>query len=388
MRKILLCLLAAALTVGVIHELPPTTALAQTPRKTTLALMDLTTTGISKSEGAILTDALLSYLVNTNYYEIVERSKRDEILKEQGFAQSGACNETACLIEVGKYLSVQKMIGGSVGKFGQTWTVNIRLLDVKTGKVEKACIKNYKGEMDQLLNYMNDIAQEIVQATGITKQQIEAFRQKEVADSIATAQAEQVRLKAVAEAQWQAEQARMAQEKAVQDSIDAAQAAIWQAELEVQRIAEAEMARKQFVADSIAAEARKTKLKMPTFTYSTLGGTAILAGITYLYYTGANDSYNKYLSATTSDEAVKYWDETESKNKTAALYSYAAIGVGAVNLVSWFLRKKAHPELSALAPELNLSFNLTPSPLPTSFAIATADRSRGDGGWVTLTWRF
>ncbi|MBI4727521.1 hypothetical protein HY768_09970, partial [candidate division TA06 bacterium] len=69
-----------------------TAAFAQTPRKTTLAVMDLSTTGISKSDGAILTDALLSYLVNTNYYEIVERSKRDEILKEQGFAQSGACN--------------------------------------------------------------------------------------------------------------------------------------------------------------------------------------------------------------------------------------------------------------------------------------------------------
>lgn len=164
--------------------LTATSALAQTPRKTTLAVMDLTTTGISKSEGAILTDALLSYLVNTNYYEIVERSKRDEILKEQGFAQSGACNETACLIEAGKYLSVQKMVGGSVGKFGETWTVNVRLLDVKTGKVEKACIKNYIGKMDQLLNYMDDISREIVQTTGITKQQIEAFRQKEVADSV------------------------------------------------------------------------------------------------------------------------------------------------------------------------------------------------------------
>ena len=275
MRKLALFFLVVAFTASIVF--------AQTPRKTTLALMDLTTTGISKSEGAILTDALLSYLVNTNYYEIVERSKRDEILKEQGFAQSGACNETACLIEVGKYLSVQKMIGGSVGKFGQTWTVNIRLLDVRTGKVEKACIKNYRGEMDQLLNYMDGIAQEIVQATGLTKQQIEAFRQKEIADSLAAAQAEQARLAALAEAQWQAEQQRLAAEKAIQDSIAAAQAAIRQAELAAQRKAEAERARKQFVADSIAAEARKTKLKMPALTYSTLGGTAVLAGITYLY---------------------------------------------------------------------------------------------------------
>ena len=357
-----------------------TSLFAQTPRKTTLALMDLTTTGISKSEGAILTDALLSYLVNTNYYEIVERSKRDEILKEQGFAQSGACNESACLIEVGKYLSVQKMIGGSVGKFGQTWAINIRLLDVKTGKVDRAYIKSYKGEMDQLLEYMNEIARELVQTSGPTKEQLEAMRQKEIADSLAAARAEQARLAALAEAQWQAEQQRLADEKAVQDSIDAAQAAIRQAELAAQRKAQAEQARKQYVADSIAAEARKTKLKIPALTYSTLGGTAILAGITYLYYSGAKDSYNKYLAATTSDEAVKYWDESDSKNKTAALCSYAAIGVGAVNLVSWFLRKKAHPELSVLTPELNLASELTP-------ALSYKRGSKDELG-VTLSWRF
>ena len=349
MRKLLLLALWLAAVM---------TAQAQTPRKITLALMDLTTTGISKSEGAILTDALLSYLVNTNYYDIVERSKRDEILKEQGFAQSGACNETACLIEVGKYLSVQKMIGGSVGKFGQTWAINIRLLDVKTGKVDRAYIKSYKGEMDQLLEYMNEIARELVQTSGPTKEQLEAMRRKEIADSIAAAQAEQVRQAALAEAQWQAEQQRLAAEKAVQDSIDAAHA---------------ELFRKQFVADSIAVEARKTKLKMPALTYGTMGGTALLAGVTYLYYSGAKDSYNKYLAATTSDEAVKYWDESDSKNKTAALCSYAAIGVGAVNLVSWFIRKKAHPELSGL------DINLTPAPLPSR---------EGAGGWVTLTWRF
>ena len=339
LRKLCLCAIGLVLA---------TVAFSQTPRKTTLALMDLAVTGISKSEGAILTDALLSYLVNTNYYDIVERSKRDEILKEQGFALSGACNETACLIEVGKYLSVQKMIGGTVGKLGNTWTVNIRLLDVKTGKVEKACIKYYKGEIDQLLSTWNNIAQEIVQASGPTKEQIEAMRQKAVADSAAAAQAEQSR-----------------------------QAAKRQAELEAQRKAQAELARKKFVADSIAAEAGKTKLKMPVLTYSTLGGTVVLAGMTYLYYAGAQDSYDKYNAATTAEDAATYRDEAESKDKTAAICSYAAIGTGTVYLASLFLRKKAHPELTkqtALVPSFDLSLLSLPS--------------RGGKGGVTLSWRF
>lgn len=337
LRKLCLC------AIGLVFA---TVAFSQTPRKTTLAVMDLAATGISQSDGAILTDALLSYLVNTNYYEIVERSKRDEILKEQGFALSGACSETSCLLEIGKYLSVQKMIGGSIGKLGGTWTVNIRLLDINTGKVEKACMKYYKGEIDQMLGYMNDIAQEIIQASGPTKEQIEAMRQKAVADSAAAAQAEQSR-----------------------------QAAKRQAELEASRKAQAELARKKFVADSLAAEARRTKLKMPVLTYSTLGGTVILAGLTYLYYTSAQDSYDKYIAATTAEDAATYRDEAESKDNAAAICSYAAIGVGAVNIVSWFLRKKAHPELSRQS-----AVELTPS-------LSCKRGSKGELN-AALTWRF
>ncbi len=359
-----LCLTALCLVLA-------TVAFAQTPRKITLAVMDLAATGISKNDGAILAEALLSYLVNTNYYEIVERSKRDEILKEQGFALSGACNETACLIEIGKFLAVQKMVGGSIGKLGNTWTVNIRLLDVKTGKVDKACMKYYKGEIDQMLGYMNDIAQEIIAAGGPTKEQLEAIRQKSTEDSIATAKAEQ---------------ARLIRQKAVQDSLVLVETANKQR-------ADKERLRKQFVTDSLVAEAKKTKLKMPVLTYSTLGGSVLLAGITYLYYAGAQDSYDKYNAATTPEDAATFRDETESKNTTAAICSYAAIGTGTVYIVSLFLRKKAHPELSkqtAIVPEINLTSAYTDRPLTPSKVEGAlkAPSLAGKGLGLGLTWRF
>lgn len=136
-------------------------ALGQTKARTTLGVMDLSSAGLSADESRILTDALLTGLVNAGVYDIVERSRRDEILREQGFQQTGACSEASCLVEIGKYLAVQKMVGGSVGKFGGTWTVNIRLLDVQTGRVEQAVSRNYQGEMDGLLTAMQQAAAEL-----------------------------------------------------------------------------------------------------------------------------------------------------------------------------------------------------------------------------------
>lgn|GEM_PF-5134384 len=130
--------------------------------KPTIAIMDLQCQGLSATETVLLTDRLLSEIGKIGTYDIVERAKRDEILKEQGFTQSGSCDEASCLVEVGKYLSAQKMIGGSIGKFGEVWVINLRLVDVSSGRVEKMVDKDFAGEQIGLLLLMKDAAGELV----------------------------------------------------------------------------------------------------------------------------------------------------------------------------------------------------------------------------------
>jgi len=74
----------------------------------------------------------------------------DEILTEQGFQQSG-CTTTECAVEVGKMLNVQKMVSGTIGKLGRTWTMDIALIDVETSHIEKSFFQDYKGEIDDYL---------------------------------------------------------------------------------------------------------------------------------------------------------------------------------------------------------------------------------------------
>jgi len=129
--------------------------------KPTAAVLDFTGTGISQMEAVTLTQRLASELVKTDALIIVERSQMSEIMDEQGLQQSG-CTSAECAAEIGALLGVQKMITGSFGKIGNTYTIDARMFSVETGETEKTVNKNYKGEVDGLLAQIEIVAWELV----------------------------------------------------------------------------------------------------------------------------------------------------------------------------------------------------------------------------------
>jgi hypothetical protein len=84
-----------------------------------------------------------------------------EIMDEQGFQQSG-CTSAECAAEIGALLGVQKMITGSFGKIGNTYTIEARMFAVESGQTEKTVSKTYKGEVDGLLPQIQIVAWELV----------------------------------------------------------------------------------------------------------------------------------------------------------------------------------------------------------------------------------
>ncbi len=125
------------------------------------AILDLKGRGISALEAASLTDRLRSELVNTGKVNIVERGQMEAILAEQNFQLLG-CTSDECAVEVGQLLGVNKMVAGSVGKVGSTYSIDIRIINVETGKIIRSVTRDYTGKIDNLLAEMKAIAQDIV----------------------------------------------------------------------------------------------------------------------------------------------------------------------------------------------------------------------------------
>ena len=128
----------------------------------TIAVLDFDGDGVSKSETRTLTNRLRDEMFKTGVYIVLDRGKMDEVLKEQEYQLSG-CVTSECAVEVGNMLGVQKMIGGSIGKVGNIYTISARIIDVETGKVLKSAKYDNIDNIETLLTQgMQEIALKLV----------------------------------------------------------------------------------------------------------------------------------------------------------------------------------------------------------------------------------
>jgi TolB-like protein len=107
---------------------------ASDQQKISIAVLELAGGGISPHEIQGMTSRLRSELFETRRFQVLERQQMDDILHEQGFQQNN-CTNTACVVQAGRLIGVQQMVAGSISKIGSIFTLDIRLIDVETGKV-------------------------------------------------------------------------------------------------------------------------------------------------------------------------------------------------------------------------------------------------------------
>ncbi|MBD3391647.1 MAG: hypothetical protein GF418_06325 [Chitinivibrionales bacterium] len=143
MKLMLSIMLAAAAGVPLAQEEAPVLDTAGSGRET-IAVLELHCNGIPGGECAGLSNRLRSELFETRRFDVVERSRMDDILKEQGFQQTG-CTDEACAIEIGQLLNVKAIALGSVDKVGSTISVTARLVDVSTGKIRHSVVEDCQG---------------------------------------------------------------------------------------------------------------------------------------------------------------------------------------------------------------------------------------------------
>jgi len=126
----------------------------------TLAVFDFEGKGISSSEAAALTDRFRSVLIATQKFTVVERDKINLILEEIGLQMSGVISEET-ISQAGKLLGVQQIITGSIGRIEDTYTVDLRIVNVETGKVIQSISENTSGSKENLIALLERLAKQL-----------------------------------------------------------------------------------------------------------------------------------------------------------------------------------------------------------------------------------
>jgi len=128
----------------------------------TIAVLNFTGKGVSQSEASTLTDRFRDELFKIGNYSLIERELMENILKEQNFQLSG-CASDECVIEVGNILGVKQIVGGSIGKVGDVFSVSVRIIDVESGQILNIANYDHVGKLGYLITSgMKSVAKDII----------------------------------------------------------------------------------------------------------------------------------------------------------------------------------------------------------------------------------
>ncbi len=117
-----------------------------------VAILDFESVGSEEHLGKAVSEIIRTELIGTRQFRVLERSQINKALSEQDFQKSGLINESTA-VEIGKLLGADLIIIGSVVKIGNSYTINSRMIDIKTG--EATLGKNVTGNDLNLLTSMS-----------------------------------------------------------------------------------------------------------------------------------------------------------------------------------------------------------------------------------------
>ena len=126
---------------------PPPVDISSQP---TLAILDFQGIGVSAQEAMVLTNRLGTHMVQLGRYQVIERGQMEQILTEQDFQMTG-CTSNECAVEIGQLIGAQQMLAGSFGKLGTVYTIDMRIIDVATGRILKTTSYDIEGSINLLL---------------------------------------------------------------------------------------------------------------------------------------------------------------------------------------------------------------------------------------------
>lgn len=163
---ILAFLLSFALSSSAAWAAPPSNAPASTGfKKTKIAVLDFQTQGeefATEDMGRIVAEWMITGLVETGRFDVIERRLLAKVLEEQKLGMTGLIDPESAA-QLGKILGVKTIVSGTILKLERTVEINARLINVDTASIV-AAEKVRATSASKLNDLVSQITGKIVQA--------------------------------------------------------------------------------------------------------------------------------------------------------------------------------------------------------------------------------
>lgn len=125
-------------------------------QKPKIAVLDFESIGGGREDfGRGVAEILRTALIETNKYTVIERGMLYKVINEQKLQVAGLTDPKAA-VEIGKMTGADTVVVGSVVKFGSSYTITPRFIDVKTAeaKVGKNLTCGSEEEIPETCNHI------------------------------------------------------------------------------------------------------------------------------------------------------------------------------------------------------------------------------------------
>jgi TolB-like protein len=107
--------------------------------------------GVDEITAKNITKRFSYELSKTKRFDLVEREMLEKILEEQKFQTASGCVADECAVEIGQMAGVSQIVVGGVDKILDSYSLNIRLIEVATGEIIYQDMDDYEGRVTDFI---------------------------------------------------------------------------------------------------------------------------------------------------------------------------------------------------------------------------------------------
>src|SRR6185436_18478025 len=125
---------------------------------TRVAVAGFKATGVDEILVENLTETFTTEAGKVAGFNIIGQNEIKDLVGYQAQQNMLGCDDAACMSDLAGALGVDMLIAGTVGKVGETFVVNVRIIDVKKAETKQRVGETIAGRADALLPYIRLVA--------------------------------------------------------------------------------------------------------------------------------------------------------------------------------------------------------------------------------------
>lgn len=124
-----------------------------------LTVLPFEVTGITAEQSRLIEQAVAHSILETGEFRMIDRSRRDELLAELELAASDL--SPSDVLRAGRLLAAQGAVTGTVGAFGDTIVISLRLVKIETGETLRSVSESFAG-VEEFVDGLPDVARRLI----------------------------------------------------------------------------------------------------------------------------------------------------------------------------------------------------------------------------------